>query len=113
MNTFLEAFLSIAFGIFGNKFLKRYGFGGKMMSICILILSLMFFTFSPFMMKDIEGGDQYIPQSRENEDGLTWRVEGGPGSITYEDMYDGTTVAFRTVFSALIFFFGAFAIIIS
>jgi len=112
MNTFLEALLSVLFGIGSNKLLKRYGYTGKVISILVLVVSLLFFTYTPLMMNDIDGGDEYIPQSREDGD-LAVQVEGGPGSITYEAMYDSVTIAFRTAISIIIFLFGAFAIAIS
>lgn len=107
MNFLLETFISIAFGVLGTKLLKRQGIHGKMVSICILILSLILFTFMPLMMNDIENGDQYIPQSREDI------IIGRQSVITYEAVYDSATIALRTVFSFFIVFIGSFAIAIS
>ncbi len=103
MNTFLEALLSIAFGIGSNKLLKQYGYAGKAISILVLVISLLFFTYTPLMMNDLEDGDLIAVPA----------IEGGLGAITYEDMYDNITIAFRTTFSVLIFLLGAFAITLS
>jgi len=103
MNTLLEALLSVLFGIGSNKLLKRYGYAGKATSILVLVVSLLFFTYTPILMNDVENGDRIaLPD-----------VKGGPGAVTYEEMYDNITIAFRTTFSVLIFLIGAFAITIS